>query len=57
MSSTNGYWKEIFFLHFLHFAKINKCKRLNMLGRPGWKEFVKKHGWKVKHYQYQKEIN
>ena len=24
MSSTNGYWKEIFFLHFLHFAKINK---------------------------------
>ena len=40
-----------------NFAKINKCKRLNMLGRPGWKEFVKKHGWKVKHYQYQKEIN
>jgi len=28
-----------------------------MLGRPGWKEFVGKHGWKVKHYQYQKEIN
>jgi hypothetical protein len=22
------------------FAKINECKRLNMLGRPGWKKFV-----------------
>ena len=40
-----------------NFAKVNKCKRLNMLGRPGWKKFVGNHGWKVKHYQYQKEIN
>ena len=38
------------------FAKDNNCKRICMLGRPGYKKFVSDYGWKVKHYEYQKEI-
>ena len=38
------------------FAKENDCKRICMLGRPGYKKFVSDYGWKVKHYEYQKEI-
>jgi len=38
------------------FAKDNDCKRICLIGRPGWKKFIVNHGWKVKHYEYQKEI-
>lgn len=49
-------WVDELIATLERFAKDNGCKRLNMLGRPGWKKIVDKHGWKVKHYQYQKEI-
>ena len=29
------------------------CKRLAVLARPGWKDFLEPFGWKVKRYLYQ----
>jgi len=32
------------------------CKRLAVLARPGWKDFLEPFGWKVKRYLYQKDL-
>jgi hypothetical protein len=34
----------------------NKCKRVAVLARPGWKNFLEPFGWKVKRYLYQKDL-
>lgn len=39
------------------FAKINECKRVKALMRPGYKKVMKKYGWNIKHYEFQKELN
>lgn len=39
------------------FAKINNCKRITALMRPGYKKVMKKYGWKIKHYEFQRELN
>ena len=39
------------------FAKINECKRIKALMRPGYKKVMKKYGWNIKHYEFQKELN
>jgi hypothetical protein len=37
-------------------GKDNGCKRLAVLARPGWKNFLEPFGWKVKRYLYQKDL-
>ena len=37
-------------------GKQHDCKRLAVLARPGWKNFLEPFGWKVKRYLYQKEL-
>lgn len=49
-------WIDNLIIALEKFAKDNNCKRICMLGRPGYKKFVSDYGWKVKHYEYQKEI-
>ena len=38
-------------------SKINECKRIKALMRPGYKKVMKKYGWNIKHYEFQKELN
>ena len=37
-------------------GRENKCKRIAVLARPGWKNFLEPFGWKVKRYLYQKDL-
>ena len=37
-------------------GKQHGCKRLAVLARPGWRNFLEPFGWKVKRYLYQKEL-
>ena len=37
-------------------GKENKCKRIAVLARPGWKNFLEPFGWKVKRNLYQKDL-
>tara|TARA_B100001167_G_C16774613_1_gene310445 strand:+ start:9595 stop:10056 length:462 start_codon:yes stop_codon:yes gene_type:complete len=37
-------------------GKDNKCKRVAVLARPGWRNFLEPFGWKVKRYLYQKDL-
>ena len=37
-------------------AKLNGCKRISVMGRPGYLKSVIPHGWKVKHYHFVKEL-
>ena len=39
------------------FAKLNNCKRITALMRPGYKKIMPKYGYKIKHYEFQKELN
>jgi|TARA_E500000318_G_scaffold102254_1_gene106417 hypothetical protein len=39
------------------FAKLNNCKRVTALMRPGYKKIMGKYNWKIKHYEFQKELN
>jgi hypothetical protein len=39
------------------FAKINNCKRITALMRPGYKKIMKNFDWKMKHCEFQKELN
>ena len=37
-------------------GKQHGCKRLAVLARPGWRNFLEPFGWKVKRYLYQKDL-
>ena len=37
-------------------GRENKCKRIVVLARPGWKNFLEPFGWKIKRYLYQKDL-
>ena len=39
------------------FARINNCKRITALMRPGYKKIMKNFDWKMKHCEFQKELN
>ena len=39
-----------------NFAKLNKCKRMCIMARPGWEKVSKKWGWQKKHVQLEKWI-
>jgi hypothetical protein len=39
-----------------HLAIQHDCKKIAVLARPGWKNFLEPWGWKVKRLMYQKEL-
>ena len=39
------------------FGKLNGCKRITALMRPGYKKVMPKYGYKIKHVQFEKELN
>jgi hypothetical protein len=50
-------WSDKLVKTLEEFAKINNCKRITALMRPGYKKVMGKYGWKIKHYEFQKELN
>ena len=45
-------------VHMLEtFGKLNGCKRITALMRPGYKKVMPKYGYKIKHVQFEKELN
>jgi hypothetical protein len=38
------------------FAKVNECKRISLMARPGWEKISKNWGFKKKHVQLEKWI-
>jgi hypothetical protein len=49
-------WQENVARMIEKIGKENNCKRLAVLARPGWKNFLEPFGWKVKRYLYQKDL-
>lgn len=50
-------WADKLVKKLEEFAKINNCKRITALMRPGYKKVMEKYNWKIKHYEFQKELN
>lgn len=38
-------------------ALSNHCNRIAVLARPGWKKLGEKWGFKIKNYEFIKELN
>ena len=51
------FWGDQLIREVTEFAKHNKCKRLNIMARPGWERVSKKWGWKKRHVQLEKWID
>ena len=49
-------WQDQLEKEINDFAKINNCKRLSIMARPGWEKVTKQYGWKKKHVQLEKWI-
>src|SRR5210317_644750 len=49
-------WEDNIVNEITNFAKLNDCKKLNIMARPGWEKVSKKWGWKKKHVQLEKWI-
>ena len=49
-------WEDNIVNEITTFAKLNDCKKLNIMARPGWEKVSKKWGWKKKHVQLEKWI-
>ena len=49
-------WEDNIVNEITSFAKLNDCKKLNIMARPGWEKVSKKWGWKKKHVQLEKWI-
>ena len=49
-------WQENVARMIEKLGRENKCKRIAVLARPGWKNFLEPFGWKVKRYLYQKDL-
>src|SRR5210317_377703 len=50
-------WSDKLVKTLEEFAKVNNCKRVTALMRPGYKKIMTKYNWKVKHYEFQKELS
>jgi len=50
-------WSDKLVQTLEEFAKVNNCKRVTALMRPGYKKIMNKYNWKVKHYEFQKELS
>ena len=42
-------WHEDMLVVLEKFAKDNGCDGMELVGRPGWKRFLEKHGWGSSH--------
>ena len=49
-------WEDNLVRTITDFAKVNNCKRLSIMARPGWERVSKQWGWKKKHVQLEKWI-
>jgi len=49
-------WEETLINTLENFAKINGCKKLKAYMRPGYKNIMKKYGYKSRHVEFEKEI-
>ena len=49
-------WEDNLVKEITNFAKLNKCKRMCIMARPGWEKVSKKWGWQKKHVQLEKWI-
>ena len=49
-------WEDGIVEAITKFAKLNNCKKLNIMARPGWEKVSKKWGGKKKHVQLEKWI-
>jgi len=50
-------WEKDLITMLEKFAKLNDCKRITALMRPGYKKVMPKYGYTIKHYEFQKELN
>jgi hypothetical protein len=50
-------WEDKLISMLETFAKLNGCKRITALMRPGYKKVMPKYGYTMKHIQFQKELN
>ena len=50
-------WENDLITMLEKFAKLNDCKRITALMRPGYKKVMPKYGYTIKHYEFQKELN
>jgi len=50
-------WEDKLIQMLETFGKLNGCKRITALMRPGYKKVMPKYGYKVKHIQFEKELN
>lgn len=49
-------WEDKIIALIEQLAVVNDCKRISILARPGWKKLGEKMGYKVKNYEFVKEI-
>lgn len=50
-------WEQKLIIMLEEFAKLNGCKRIKSLMRPGYKKVMPKYGYKIKHIEFEKELN
>ena len=50
-------WEDKLIQMLETFGKLNGCKRIIALMRPGYKKVMPKYGYKVKHIKFEKELN
>jgi hypothetical protein len=50
-------WEDQVTLVLQELALSNHCNRIAVLARPGWKKLGEKWGFKIKNYEFIKELN
>jgi len=49
-------WEDKIITLLEQIAVINDCHRISIIGRPGWKKLGDKYGYRVKNYEFVKEM-
>lgn len=49
-------WEDKVITLIEQLAVVNDCHRISIMGRPGWKKLGDKHGYRVKNYEFVKEM-
>lgn len=49
-------WEDDITLYLEEIAMHNDCHRVAIMARPGWKKLGDKHGYKIKNYEFVKEL-
>jgi len=49
-------WEDKVLVTLEQLAVMNDCARISILARPGWKKLGDKNGYKVKNYEFVKEM-